>query len=151
MIATNRGVFRSGFLLLAMARSRITLSVDDANRIIMFRYIGGIDGGDVNVSMIDQLAQVDRPWEYDNIVDLRRHEGLVTANEIDELAHRWQSLAQGRDHGRLIAIVSDDPLVFARLPISRAAFSNRVVEGFALMEEALCWIDAQRGQNRAIA
>lgn len=134
-----------------MTRSRLTLSVDDANRIIVFRYIGGIDGGDINVSMIDQLRQIDQPWDYDNIVDMRRHEGTVTAGEIEELAERWQKLAQGRDHGRLIAIVSDDPLVVARLPISRAAFSNRIVEGFSLMEEAMDWIDTQRGQQRAIA
>jgi hypothetical protein len=134
-----------------MTRSRLTLSVDDANRIIVFRYIGGIDGGDINVSMIDQLKQIDRPWDFDSIVDMRRHEGTVTAGEIEDLARRWQMLAQGRDQGRLIAIVSEDPLVFARLPISRAAFANRVVECFALMEEAMSWIEDQRRQCRAIA
>lgn len=134
-----------------MTRSRLTLSVDNANRVITFRYIGGIDGGDINMSMIDQLMQLDRPWEYDNIVDLRRHEGTVTASEIEDLAHRWQSLAQGRDQGRLIAIVSDDPLVHARLPISRAAFANRIVEGFALMEEGASWIEVQRRERRLSA
>lgn len=134
-----------------MTRSRLTLSIDTPNQIMLLRYIGGIDGADINVSMIDQLRQVDRPWDYDTIVDLRRHEGLVTADEIEELGRRWQMLAQGRDTGGCIAIVTDDPLVHARLPITRGAFPNRTVEGFALVEEAMCWIEAQRGQRRAIA
>jgi hypothetical protein len=134
-----------------MTRSRLTLSVDTSNRIIVFRYIGGIDGADINVSMIDQLRQVDQPWTYDNIVDLRRHEGLVTADEIEDLGGRWQLMAQGRDAGTCIAIVTDDPLVHARLPITRGAFPGRTVEGFALVEEAMVWIQSQRGQRRAIA
>jgi hypothetical protein len=134
-----------------MTRSRLTLSVDTPNQIIVFRYIGGIDGADINVSMIDQLRQIDQPWAYDNIVDLRRHEGLVTAGEIEDLGRRWQMLAQGRDAGGCIAIVTDDPLVFARLPITRGAFPGRIVEGFALIEEAMGWIESQRGQRRAIA
>ena len=145
---------RPGFLLLpvpAMTRSRLTLSVDNSNQIILFRYIGGIDGADINVSMIDQLKQIDQPWAYDNIVDLRRHEGLVTADEIEDLGRRWQMMAQGRDAGTCIAIVTDDPLVHARLPITRGAFPGRVVEGFALLEEAMGWIEGQRDLRRAIA
>jgi hypothetical protein len=131
-----------------MTRSRMTLSVDEPNKIFTLRYIGSIDGDEVNESVLQQLAQMTAPWEYDTIVDQRRHEGTILTAEIEELGLRWSQFAQGRDAGRLIAIVSEDSLVHARLSLSQAAFPQRVLKGFARMEEGVDWIMSQRAKAR---
>ena len=89
-----------------MTRSRMTLSVDEANKIFTLRYIGSIDGEEVNESVLQQLAQMTAPWEYDTVVDQRRHEGTILTAEIEELGQRWSQFAQGRDTGKLIAVVT---------------------------------------------
>ncbi len=128
-----------------MTRSRLTVSVDQANRILTVRYIGDIDGDGVNDSMLAQLSQIDRPWEYDSIMDLRRHDGLIVASEIEDLGLRWALMAKGRDEGCLTAIISEDPLVNARLSQSQAVFPHRVMACFARLEEGIDWIRQHRG------
>lgn len=135
-----------------MTRSRLTLSVDKADKIFTLRYIGEIDGGDINDSMLTQLSQLERAWEYDTIVDMRRHDGTVMASEIEELGSRWALMAQRRDEGRLIAVISEDPLVHARLPVTQSAFPGRIVRSFMRLDEGLEWLHDQRGTTpRAIA
>ena len=134
-----------------MTRSRLTISVDQPNRILTVRYIGAIDGDGVNDSMMTQLSELDRPWEYDAIIDMRRHDGLIVASEIEDLGLRWALMAKGRDEGRLTAIVSDDPLVNARLSLTQAVFPHRVMACFARLEEGIAWIEAHRGDVRYAA
>ncbi len=132
-------------------RSRLTLTVDNDLRLLVMRYIGDIEGEQINFSMMEQLSAVDQPWTYDSLVDLRRHDGLVTAEEIQELGLRWAMLAQGRDKGRLIAIISTDPLVRARLSGTQGAFPFRVINLFETFDEGLDWIKAHRGPAQAVA
>ncbi len=134
-----------------MTRSRLTISVDQPNRILTVRYIGAIDGDGVNDSMMTQLSELERPWEYDAIIDMRRHDGLIVASEIEELGLRWALMAKGRDEGRLTAIVSDDPLVNARLSMTQAVFPHRVMACFARLEEGIAWIETHRGDVRYAA
>ncbi len=135
-----------------MTRSRLTLSVDEANKIFTIRYIGEIAGDEINQSLLQQVSQIDKPWDYDSVIDMRRHDGMVLATEIEELGKRWALLAQGRDHGRLTAIISDDPLVHARQGQSQAMFPHRVLKAFARLDEGLEWIYAGRDTSpQAIA
>ena len=134
-----------------MTRSRLTLSVDQPNRIFTIRYIGAIDGDDINDSLLSQVSQVERPWEYDSIMDLRRHDGTVMAADIEDLGLRWSLLAKGRDQGRLTAIISEDPLVSARLSQSQAVFPHRTLCCFARLEDGVAWIQAQREHSTCAA
>ncbi len=134
-----------------MTRSRLTISVDQPVRILTVRYIGAIDGDSVNDSMMTQLSELERPWEYDAIIDMRRHDGLIVASEIEDLGLRWALMAKGRDEGRLTAIVSDDPLVNARLSLTQAVFPHRTMACFARLEEGMAWIEAHRGDVRYAA
>lgn len=127
-----------------MARSRLTISIDDAQKIFTVRYIGDIDGGEINDSMMSQLGQIEKPWEYDAIIDMRRHDGTVMASEIEELGMRWALLAQGRDQGRLTAVISEDPLVHARQSTTQSMFPHRITKIFSRLDEGLTWIYADR-------
>lgn len=126
-------------------RARLTLSADHESKIFIVRYIGGIDGGEINDSMIDQLARMERPWEYDSVIDMRRHDGTVMSSDIEELATRWNALAQGRDRGRRTAVISEDPLVRARISVTQSLFPQRVMVHFENYDEGLDWLKASRG------
>lgn len=128
------------------ARSRLSLSVDEDRRIIVLRYFGDLEGSEVNLTMMDHLSRLSEPWTYDSIVDLRRHNGTVTAAEIEELGMRWALLAQGRDTGRFTAVISQDPLVRARFALTEAAFPFRRMDIFDTFDEGIDWIDARRVQ-----
>lgn len=135
-----------------MSRSRITLSVDEEMKIIIVRYIGDLDGDEVNSNMLQNFAKLDKPWTYDTIMDMRRYNGTIMASEIEELSKGWAQLSQGRDAGYFSAIISDDPLVRARLSITQSLFPQRILENFNTFDEGLNWIHAQRmKRERALA
>ena len=129
-------------------RSRLTLTIDHESRILLMRYIGAIEGEEINLSMMQQLSQLGEPWTFDTIVDMRRYDGVVLGEEIQELGMRWSILAQGRDKGRSIAVISEDPLVWARQSLTQAAFPFRKLAYFNTFDEGLDWIKSGRDTVR---
>lgn len=125
-------------------RARITFTVDEPTRIIIIRYVGDLDGPHVNDALIAQYKELDRCWEYDNLIDLRRFDGAVLATDIEDLGRRWDEIAQGRDKGQLSAIISEDVHVHARFAITQAAFPNRIMTIFRDFDEGLDWLTQQR-------
>ncbi len=123
-----------------MARPRITASVDPDHKILVVRYIGGLDGEEVNTNVIAQVSQLPDVWTYDSMIDMRRYDGTILAAEIGDLAARWNQICNGRDTGGLTAIVSDDPLVHARLSISQSFFPQRLLRAFREFEDGRDWI-----------
>jgi hypothetical protein len=127
-----------------MSRSRITLSIDEEMKLIIVRYIGDLDGDEVNTNMLQSFAKLDKPWTYDTIMDMRRFNGTIMTTEIEDLAKGWAQLVQGRDAGYLSAVISDDPLVRARFSITQSLFPQRILENFNTFDEGLNWIKTQR-------
>lgn len=127
-----------------MTRSRITVSLDEALKIMTIRYIGTLNGDEVNSNMMSQLVHVPDVWEYDSILDMRRYEGTIMGKEIEDLSVRWNQLVQGRDAGGFTAIISDDALVRARLSLTQALFPQRTLENFNTFDEGLDWIKTQK-------
>ena len=91
-------------------RPRVSLSVDKALNILTLRYIGDMDGATLYAQLLDQFLRVGDPWTYDLIVDFSRYEGVLLTSDNEAFGRVWEDLAQGRDAGRLMAIVSRDPL-----------------------------------------
>ncbi len=123
-----------------MSRSRLTLSVDEDHKLFLVRYIGDIEGEEINDNLLSQLSRLDKPWEYHTLIDMRRHDATVLVTEIEDLARRWNEMARGRDHGARIAVVSEDPLVHARQNLTQAMFPGRVMGYFYTFDEGLEWI-----------
>lgn len=135
-----------------MSRSRINLTFDHETRIFVVRYFGEIEGSAINKTLLEQLTQVEQVWTYDCLIDMRRYDGTVLVGEIEELGHKWGLFAQGRDRGRFTAIVSEDPLVKARLSVTQSLFPTRLIEHFDNFDEALDWLKIQRSyQQKAMA
>ncbi len=127
-----------------MTRSRITVSLDEALKIMTIRYIGTLNGDEVNSNMMSQLVHVPDVWAYDSILDMRRYDGTIMGKEIEDLSVRWNQLVQGRDAGGFTAIISDDALVRARLSLTQALFPQRTLENFNTFDEGLDWIKTQK-------
>ncbi len=131
-----------------MGRSRLTLTVDEDHRILIVRYIGDIDGEQINHNVMQQIADVAEVWTYDSLIDMRRFENTVLVTEIEDLAMRWNGLAAGRDRGCFTAVISADPLVRARLPLTQALFPVRTLAQFGSFDEGLDWLKTQRAYVR---
>ncbi len=126
-------------------RSRIGFSVDETNRLLIARYIGDISGADINLQLMHHASRLHAPWQYDHIIDTRRHDGTVLARDTEQLAKRWAFMAQGRDAGRMTAMVTQDALIRARQSQRSVIFPGRIMQVFDNFDEALEWIRAARG------
>ena len=131
-------------------RSRVTVSADKTDKILTVRYIGDIDGSEITDSQIQQMSEIENVWEYDAIFDLRRYDSVVLSPEVQELGERWRELVSGKDAGRCSAIITTDPFLIARLPVTRSRFPGRHIEIFAHFDEGLGWIKAHQTQGAAV-
>ncbi len=120
--------------------ARVAFSIDEPRKTLIFRYIGDLSGDRLYAQALDHLHTVEAPWLYDFLVDTRRFDGVIQASDTETFGRSWADLAQGRDAGRRIAVVSSDPLIRARKSLRDAIFPHRTSDVFATMDEALEWL-----------
>lgn len=120
--------------------ARVALSIDAPRKTLIFRYIGNLTGPELYAQVLAHMATVDAPWEYDFLVDARRLEGIIQASDTEAFGKHWAELAQGRDDGRRIVVISEDPLIRARKSLRDAIFPNRFSTVVTTMNEALEWL-----------
>ena len=123
------------------AHTRVAFSIDELRKTLIFRYIGDISGDRLYAQALDHIQTVEAPWLYDFLVDTRRFDGVIRAGDTERFGRQWADLAQGRDAGRRIAVVSRDPLIRARKNLRDAIFCHRQSGVFATMDEALEWLE----------
>ncbi|MFT4075451.1 MAG: hypothetical protein QM647_07950 [Asticcacaulis sp.] len=131
-------------------RTRVTFSIDEANKTLIFRYIGNLTGDQLYGQIFDSLKEVESPWLYDFLVDARRLDGVILASDTEAFGHIWAELAKGRDRGRRIAVVSSDPLIRARKTLRDAIFPDRVSGVFETMEAATDWLQTPDDQPSSV-
>jgi len=122
------------------AHARVAFSIDEARKTLILRYIGDISGDRLYAQVLDYIHTVEAPWLYDFLVDTRRFDGVIQAADTEHIGQLWAGLAQGRDKGRRIAVVSTDPLIHARKSLRDAIFPHRRSAVFTTMDEALEWL-----------
>ena len=127
-----------------MIRARIAFRAEPADRLIVVRYIGALDGETLVRQLMTHFRATEAAWEYDCIFDLTRHEGVVQAAHNEELGRQWLDVTQGRDTGRMSAIISTDPLVHSRLRGSQTMFPHRTLAVFNTVDEGRAWIAIER-------
>lgn len=124
-------------------RSRLNFSQNDEQKLLTIRYIGDLDGQAIVNGIARYLESVGEVWLYDIVIDMRRFEGFVPFDDLGRLARQWATIAQGRDMGRKVAIISSDPLVLARASAYPATFPTRVIRIFGDMVQAQNWIEGK--------
>jgi hypothetical protein len=127
-------------------RPRVQISIDEAHQRLTIRYIGELDGEALYTSLLAQFRSMSAPWSYDLVIDVTRYHGVILYTDTEMMGREWEALAQGRDKGRLMAVISRDPLIVARKPLRERTFPNFISEVFATCEEAYAWIDAHHGR-----
>ena len=132
-----------------MLRPRVSVTVDPFTRIATVRYVGAINGDVIIPEVLRLYGALERPWEYDCIWDMRRHTGRTETRDNEALARGWQAICGGRDIGRYTAIVSDDALIGARLPLTQRLFPFRTLAVFATVEMARAWLETARADTEA--
>ncbi len=131
-----------------MSRSRLTVTVDETHKLLIARYSGLMSGAEIVTHLVDQAERIHEPWTYDHIFDTRRHDGVMLMTDMDTLAKRWARLAEGRDAGCMSAMISADPLNYARQSQRQVLFPGRIMGVFATFDEGLEWIKTVRGYNQ---
>ncbi len=132
-----------------MLRPRVGFHVDESQHLLTVRYVGDICGDEILPKMLAACHALDKAWRFDVIHDLRRHTGRMDIRDNEAFAQGWRAICGGRDAGRCTAIVSNDPLVDARLPLTQAMFPGRTVAVFGTNESARAWIDTVRAETAA--
>ena len=127
-----------------MLRPRVSVHIDEARRIATVRYVGAINGDRIIPEVLAAYGALERPWEFDCVWDMRRHTGRTEIRDNEALSRGWLNLCGGRDAGRLTAVVSSDPLIDARLPLTQQLFPFRTVALFGTVEAAWDWIETSR-------
>ncbi|MFT4091425.1 MAG: hypothetical protein QM645_11880 [Asticcacaulis sp.] len=121
-------------------RPRLSFNIDESQKLVVIRYIGNLPGHEIVETLSAKLVSMQSPWLYDMVFDMRRFEGFVPFEELSLLAMNWAKIAQGRDKGRKVAIISEDPLIHARFSAYKQEFPTREFRVFSDFGETSAWI-----------
>jgi len=121
-------------------RPRLSFNIDESQKLVVIRYIGNLPGDKIITDLSGHLKAMQSPWLYDMVFDLRRFEGFVPFEELSLLAIEWATIAKGRDKGRKVGIISEDPLTHARFSAYQQEFPTREFRVFRDYGATAAWI-----------
>lgn len=121
-------------------RPRLSFNIDEPQKLVLIRYVGDLPGDEIMETITANLEAMEAPWLYDMVFDMRRFEGFVPFEALSGLAQSWAKIAKGRDEGRKVAIISEDPLIQARFSAYQQNFPTRRFRVFREYGEASAWI-----------
>jgi hypothetical protein len=127
-----------------MTQVQHSLSIDEANRLIIIRLMSREQAIKVLEGLNGRLLSLELPWEYDVIYDLRRHSAIADLAEMKAHAETWQAVIEGRDAGRSTLLITRDPLLRSRKSVYQQHSPRRTVEMFDTLDEALEWLKQSR-------
>lgn len=119
---------------------RLNFIVDEAHRLVIIRPIGDMPAMDFVDQLFDGYRNLDKPWTYRRVTDMRRFEGFIDQEAIDEIARRWNEITAGVTYSAKAALVTTDPLDRARLPTVSPQFPCETICLFADFHEAVGWL-----------
>ena len=121
-------------------RSRISLTVDSANMILIARLYSTRDENQEPQDLVDFLNAADSPWLYDFIIDFRRFETELSRDHLLYLTHKWAEMSRGRDHHKCLALITGDYSLKMQLTRLMDAMPPRLISVFKSTDAALDWI-----------
>ncbi|WAC48643.1 hypothetical protein OVA03_01535 [Asticcacaulis sp. SL142] len=122
-------------------RSRITVRLDEDRKIIVFRVLGDVDGAEIVDTLMKTYAVLNEPWHYHLVLDISRHDGLMHVSHIDDLRQRWQALAGDYHNTVRGAIITHNPVSFARIGNVRTSFKNKNIYTFREFKDGMAWVE----------
>jgi hypothetical protein len=133
---------------------RFNTFIDQERKILTVRPIGYMPGTYFVDKLFEFYARVDEPWTYNRVTDVRRFDGRLIQEDLDEIAKRWTKLADGRAYHAHVAVVSLDrlqasgslrsPLSFRMRRCASLRITMRPSTGFSLSTRMLFWPDSEK-------
>ena len=128
--------------MLPLPPSRLTFIANPDRKIIVIRPIGDMSGKDFIDTLFASYARIEAPWSYGRLTDLRRFDGRLSQNDIQEIAIRWRTLVGSRNYHAYVANVSFDAFDCLRTPDVSKDEPRETVCAFSDYHEALGWLTA---------
>lgn len=120
----------------------IELTADHDRRRIHIRSHGPMDAAAYVERQMDQLSADSELCAYDRLTDLSGSHGFVTADHVARYAEFWQGLRFYMPRTIRVAVVTDNRLVVARLPMANLSFPKQIMKSFTTADAAGQWLDA---------
>lgn len=122
------------------SKARFNFFVDDRNRFLVVRPIGPLSGPDLAAHVIEAYRNIEAPWTFNRIVDLRRHTSYFTKADRGLIASAWSELTAGVKYHAHVAMVVREAYEKVRLPELCEQFPNETICYFLNYHEAVGWI-----------
>ncbi len=94
-----------------------------------------------------QIAQIQANPDlcaYDRVTDLRGSIGFVTGDHVTRYAAFWQGLRFDMPRIIRVAVITENRLVIARLPMANLSYPKQIMQAFATPDAADAWLDSYR-------
>jgi hypothetical protein len=121
---------------------RISHRIDEPKNRLLVTVRGRYESAALIDSLIGVYRQIDRPWSYDRVMDMRAAEGFTTLSDLMRAAQALAEMAGAPPPPRKrLALISKDPLDKARLSGIGDIFPKDYIQTFESLDEALMWLD----------
>ncbi|MGA9659995.1 MAG: hypothetical protein WBQ60_12985 [Asticcacaulis sp.] len=121
-------------------RSRISITVDADNLILIIRLHNLRDDQDEPADLIDMLKTVESPWLYRAIFDFRRYQADLSRDYLAFLTQKWMALSDGRDQDQAMALIANTPKLRMNLKAMTDVMPDRRIAVFETFDEGLDWL-----------
>ena len=122
---------------------RISHRIDETQNRLLVTVRGTYEGSALIDALITIYQQIDHPWSYDRVMDMRAAEGFTTLPDLMRAAQALAAMAGTPPPPRKrLALISKDPLDKARLAGIGDIFPKDYIQTFESLDEALTWLDS---------
>ncbi|UDF03063.1 hypothetical protein [Asticcacaulis sp. AND118] len=111
-------------------------------RVMVIRPVGYLQPGEVMDSLFEQMAQLDQPWQYNRLIDVRRYENEFSAQDMDVLARRWRQVRGVNRSFAHVAIVKPNHCHRRHEAGPLLGFPDETICRFTSYADAFNWLTA---------
>jgi hypothetical protein len=114
---------------------------DENKRRVRILVSGALHSSDYIDAQIRRLEAQPRLLSYDRLADISLCTGHVAYEDVIRYGDYWKSVKHLMLRDIRVAVVTDNPLTIARLPMSNLSYPRQVMKAFMTVAEADAWLD----------
>lgn|GEM_PF-3318070 len=120
---------------------RLSHLIDPDRHILLVTARGDYTSEGFADALVAVYQQVERPWTYDRILDMRSAQGVVEFQDLLKVSV-WLAQVAGTPPPprRRLALISNDPFDRARMNALGDAFPHAYIQLFDRRDEAIEWL-----------
>jgi len=119
---------------------RLSVYIDDQHPILIARVFGPMPSDVLCDEFIRAYQEIDQPWAYDRLIDMRKFSGSSSRSDIERFARVWNAWTRDIPEGRRIAFVTHCPEETARTMSQDNLYPKDTLRVFSTADEALDWL-----------